>query len=69
MRAVRFVFNNYSHLASVNEMLTDLNWATLTHSRKEQKAVMLYEIVHHLVDILASTYLTPTNSDNHQRPS
>ena len=46
--AARFIFNNYSHLASVIEMLTDLNWATLTHSRKEQKTVMLYNIVHHL---------------------
>ena len=46
--AARFIFNNYSHLASVIEMLTDLNWATLTHSRKEQKTVMLYKIVHHL---------------------
>ena len=45
-------------------MLTDLNWATLTHSRKEQKAVMLYKIVHHLVDIPASNYITPiTTSD------
>ena len=49
--AARFIFNNYSHLASVSEMLTDLNWATLQHSRKEQKTVMLYKIVHHLVDI------------------
>ena len=60
--AARFIFNNYSRLAGVNEMLTDLNWATLAHSRKEQKAVMLYKIVHHvhLVDTPASNYLTPT---------
>ena len=47
-RAARFIFNNYSRLASISEMLTDFNWATLTHSRKEQKAVMLYKILHHL---------------------
>ena len=63
-RAARFIFNNNSHLASVSEMLTDLNWATLTHSRKEQKAVMLYKIVHHLVDIPASNYLTPTTTSD-----
>ena len=63
-RAARFIFNNYSCLASVNEMLTDLNWATLTHSRKEQKAVMLYKIVHHLVDIPASNYLTLTTTSD-----
>ena len=55
-RAARFI----SRLASVNKMLKDLNRATLTHSREEQKTVMLYKIVHHLVDILASNYLTPT---------
>ena len=43
-RAARFIFNNYFCLASVSEILTDLNWATLTHNRKEQKAVMLYKI-------------------------
>ena len=63
-RAARFIFNNYSSLASISEMLTDLKWATLTHSRKEQKAVMLYKIVHHLVDIPASNYLTPTTTSD-----
>ena len=63
-RAARFIFNNYSRLASVSEMLTDLNWATLTHSRKEQKVVMLYKIVHHLVDNPASKYLTPITTSN-----
>ena len=43
-RAARFIFSNYSRLASVSKILTDLNWATLTHNRKEQKAVMLYKI-------------------------
>ena len=62
--AARFIFNNYFRLASVNEMLTDLNWATLSHSRKEQKAVMLYKIVHHLVDIPASNYVTPTTTSD-----
>ena len=62
--AARFIFNNYSRLAGVSEMLTDLNWATLTHSRKEQKAVMLYKIVHHLVDIPASNYLIPTTTSD-----
>ena len=61
-REARLIFNNYSRLASVSEMLTDLNWATLTHNRKEQKAVMLYKIVHLLVDIPASNYLTPTTT-------
>ena len=41
-------------------MLIDLNWATLAHYRKEQKAMMLHKIVHHLVDIPSNNYLIPT---------
>ena len=58
-RAARFIFNYYSCLASINKMLTENNWATLTHNRK-QKAGMLYKIVYQLVDIPASNYLTPS---------
>ena len=70
--AAKFISNNYSCLASINKMLTDIKWATLTHSRKEQKAVMLYKIVYHLVDIPASNYLTPITTsditgDHHKR--
>ena len=36
-RAARFIFNNYSRLASVSEMLTDLSWATLTHIVEKNK--------------------------------
>ena len=60
--AARFIFNNYSHLASANKMLTHLNWATLTNNRKEQKVVMLYKIVYKLVDITVSNYLTPSTT-------
>ena len=36
--AARYIFNNYSRLASVSEMLTDLNWATLKHiAEKNEK--------------------------------
>ena len=33
----RFISNNYSRLASVNKMLTDLNWATQHVVEKNKK--------------------------------
>ena len=34
-RAARFIFNNYSRLASVSEMLTDLNWHIVEKNKKQ----------------------------------
>jgi len=39
-RAARFVTNNYSQYASVSEMLTNLNWPTLSRGRNKQKATI-----------------------------
>ena len=44
--AARFVCNNYSHYASVSEMLGRLNWPTLAQGRNEQKLTMMCKIVH-----------------------
>jgi len=38
-------------------MLTNLNWSALGHCRAEQKAVMMFKIVNHLIDIPANSLL------------
>jgi len=52
-------------------MLTNLNWSTLAHCRAEQKAVMMFKIVNQLIDIPASSYLSPAptvlNTRGHNR--
>ena len=58
-QAARFVMNNFSHYASVTQMLTNLNWPTLAECREEQKAIMIFKITNHLIDISANSYLTP----------
>ena len=63
----RFVYNNYSHYASVSEMLRCLNWSTLAQGRNEQKLTMMYKIVHQLVDIQASSYLIPATTIEYTR--
>ena len=63
----RFVHNNYSHYASVSEMLRCLKWPTLAQGRNDQKLIMMFKIIHHLVDIQASSYLTPAATIQYTR--
>jgi len=64
-QAARFVMNNFSTYASVTQMLTNFNWRTLAKCRQEQRAIMTFQIVNGLVDILAHSILsfTPTLHD------
>ena len=57
-QAARFVLNKFSTYASVLQMLTiaNLDWLTC---RAQQKAIMMFKIVNHLIDIPASSYLSP----------
>ena len=52
-------------------MLTNLSGSTLAHCRAEQKAVMIFKIITHLIDIPASSYLSPAptvhNTRGHNR--
>ena len=61
-QAARFVTSNYSRYASVTQMLTDLNWPTLARCRDELKAIMMFKIINHLVDIPVNPFLTPIST-------
>jgi len=58
-RSARFVLNNYSPYDSVTDMLTNLGWNSLEHRRNELRLLMLYKIIHHIVDIDADDLLPP----------
>ena len=62
-RAARFVFNNYSTYASVSNMIANLGWNSLHNRRNELRLIMLFKIVHKLVDIDAHDILVlhPSN--------
>ena len=47
--AVRFIFNNFSHTASVTNMLANLHLPTLECQWQMLKLVMLYRILYHFV--------------------
>ena len=59
-RAVRFVMNKYSSYDSVSQMLDTLGLNTLQDRRNKLRAVMVYKIIHNLVDIEPCNYLTPS---------
>ena len=67
-RAARFVFNNYSTYASVSNMIANLGWNSLHNRRNELRLIMLFKIVHKLVDIDAHDILVlrPSNHACHQ---
>jgi hypothetical protein len=57
-RSARFVYNDFRHTTSVTPMLNELNWAPLQERRAQYKVIMIYRIVHGLVDI-PTPHLTP----------
>ena len=58
-------FNNYSTISSVTEMW--LNWKPLVHYRNQLKAIIMFKIIHNLIDIPANTHLIPLSSDHISR--
>ena len=48
--------------ASVTQMLADINWPTLARCRDELKAIMMFKIINHLVDIPVNPFLTPIST-------
>ena len=57
-----YCFGDYSWHHSVTAMLDKLRWPTLSDRRYYLTAAMMYKIVHGLVAIEASSYLTPITS-------
>ena len=50
-QAARFIMNNYSHLASVTEMLNRLNLLSLSSRRDNMELITLYKHINHHISI------------------
>jgi hypothetical protein len=63
-RAARFIINDYTSRTPgcVTSMLTSLEWQTLEQRRRISRLVMMYKILHQLVDIDRDLYLRPGDS-------
>ena len=55
-RAARFVMNKYSNYESVFQML---GWNTLEGRSNKLRAIMVYKIIHKIIDIQSHTYFIP----------
>ena len=69
-RAARFVMNKYSNYDSVSQIFDTLGLNTLDDRHDKLRAVMVYKIIHNLVDIEPCNYLTssqlPTRGHHHR---
>jgi len=54
----RFMYNSYYPYASVTNMQENLNWSPLADCRKQLKAITMFKIMHHLLDIPTENLLT-----------
>ena len=61
-RSARFVTNRYRNTSSVSDMLDYLGWESHETRRSKLQLIVLYKIVHRLIDIPHTDYLTQTNS-------
>ena len=61
-RSARFVTNRYRNTSSVTVMLDYLGWESHETRRSKLQLIVLYKIVHGLIDIPPTDYLTQTNS-------
>ena len=61
-RSARFVTNRYRNTSSVTNMLDYLFWESNETRRSKLQLIVLYKIVHGLIDIPPTDYLTQTSS-------
>ena len=61
-RAARFVTNRYRHTSSVTDMLDYLSWELHETRKTKLHLTVLFKIVHGLIEIPSTEYLTPVTS-------
>jgi len=60
-QSARFIIGDFSRFSSVTSMLNDLNIPSLEHRRQLSNIILLYKVIHNLIDI-SSTDLLPITS-------
>ena len=58
-KAFRFCSNNYHPIASVNDMLNELEWCSLEAKEAVVRITPLYKMTRHQIDIDTDLYLQP----------
>ena len=68
-RAARLVTGDYKTTSSTSQMITNLGWSSLQQRRIEARLVIMYCIIHDLVDIPAEQVLHPATVIHIRGPS
>ena len=68
-RAARYVTNRYRITSSVTSMLDYLDRKSLQARRAKTQLIMLFKIIHGLVDIPAEDYLVPASTRTRSKHS
>ena len=58
-RAARFVMSDYRRTSSVSTMLNSLQWQSVEIQHKQQRLIMLYKIIHRIVNLRLPNYIIP----------
>lgn len=66
-RSARWVYSDFRNTTSVTPMLHELEWPPLQERRAQAKLIMLYRIVHQLVDIPAANLTPVTTTRGHDQ--
>ena len=61
-QSARLIIGNFSHFSSVTNILTDLNIPSLEHRRQLSSIILLYKIIHNLIDISSTDLLSITTT-------
>ena len=59
-RAARWTLNRHHNISIIKGMLENLQWRTLEQRRTECRLVLLFKIIHGLVQIPSTNYLQPS---------
>ena len=68
-KAARFCSKNYNPMASVTNMMQDLEWESLEMRRKKARLTLLYKLSHNLIDVSTENYLKLNNETRTPRTS
>ena len=68
-QSARFIMADYSYYSSVTNMLTNLNLSSLESRRTTTSIILLYKIIHNLIEIPSSDLIpiTSCTRGHHQR--
>ena len=67
-RAARYVTNRFHNISSVTDMITQLQWESLSSRRTKARLIAFYKIHHNLTAIASPSYVIPAHRPDPDKP-